>query len=902
MLTAAESIPSIIPTGSKFDLTTDIDLCIRKVGSSIGAFINAMPTSLIGKPIASILQPVQGQIFPSQQLLSSPSRAEYFTFGILKPEAEPVTSLWKVSLLEANEAAPYFKWTCCLIDQSTSPNEEGRNGSISSLPLLASAQNGAHKHSDSNGTSTSVIDAVSQSTSIFFVIDEGALIKYSSPGIAEILGFCPKLAIGHSVYDYVDSGDIHKLKNLINSSGEAHASISALNIRLLNTKKDWIWVDVSIKMERSDEMILLFERLPDKAVSQPIVRQFSKTINDIVNSITDGFVAVDENMIVRIWNHVAEKVTGVAREDILGKHLVEEFPTIVSSDFYPHFKRAFDEKVTINEETYIIPLDLWFDLTVYPHENGLFIYFKDITVRKNQEMLLAVEKNVLEINARPNASLKDTIDTLLQEIHNIYVSTFCSVILYQEKDRSIHHLSGNWMSQQFIDSFDGKNCDLELGPFVRAISERKAVIDNAAGKSFEGSSEDMATRIHSCWSFPIVNGREEVLGCFSCYHSKSLEATEKHLRLFERMASFISIIIENRRAEENIRLSNDRYLLAARVSSQAIWDWDVKESVIFLGEGFSRIFEYDPSENIIPFDTWKQRIHHTDRDKVIKSLTDFTDRKDTGLWSCEYRFKKAGGEYSLVVNKGYITFNSNGDTIRMIGSIEDVTEKKNLEKKLIKEEIEKQRIIAQAIVDAQESERAKIGKELHDNVNQVLSTAKLFLEVAKTNGKDRISLIGKSAVQIHHAINEIRHISQSLVPPSISDIGLSESIKDLVQNIAVSKTLKVEYNNIGDIEKNITDNQKVMIFRVIQEQVNNVLKHAEATRISIQLRVDNKEIELVIADNGKGFDQEKTRMKKGVGLTNIASRVDLFNGKVDIISAPGEGCQLVVKILRNLKQ
>src|SRR3712207_8922469 len=92
----------------------------------------------------------------------------------------------------------------------------------------------------------------------------------------------------------------------------------------------------------------------------------------------------------------------------------------------------------------------------------------------------------------------------------------------------------------------------------------------------------------------------------------------------------------------------------------------------------------------------------------------------------------------------------------MVGSIEDVTEKKRLEKKLIKQEIDKQKLVAQAVVDAQEKERGEIGKELHDNVNQILSTAKLFLEVAKTNNKERAKLIKRSADHIHHAINEIR--------------------------------------------------------------------------------------------------------------------------------------------------
>lgn len=641
---------------------------------------------------------------------------------------------------------------------------------------------------------------------------------------------------------------------------------------------------------------------PGHAAALPFVKEFSKIVNQIVNSITDGFVAIDENMTVRLWNSIAEKLIDVKKEEISGKKITEYFPIIITSGFHKYFERAIKEKVTINIEQYVVPLDLWFDITLYPHDRGLFIYFKDITVRKNQETLLGIEKNVLEINSKPEATLKGTVDILLEQVHNIYRNTICSVVLLQEKDQTLWYLSGPALTDKFHDSFEGKRVDPQFGPFAAAISKRKLVIEcNFALSPTEQFETLPFQEIKSCWSFPIINARDQVLGSFSCYHTRPLEATEKHLSLFERMADFLCIIIENREAEEKVRISNDRYILATRATNQAIWDWDVKESKIFLGEGFFRLFEYDPSDTIISFETWKQRIHGTERERVIKSLLSFINKKDQGLWTCEYRFKKAGGAHAIVVNKGYLTFDSKGETVRMIGSMEDVTEKKNFENNLIKEEIEKQRLVAQAIVDAQESERAKIGKELHDNVNQVLSTAKLFLEVAKTNSKERIKLIGKSAEQIHHAINEIRHISQSLVPPSIGDIGLAESIKDLVQNIAVSKTLKVDYNNVGDIEKNISENQKVMIFRIIQEQVNNVLKHAEATRISIQLKVDNKEIELVITDNGKGFDQGIIKTKKGVGLSNIASRVDLFNGTMEIISAPGKGCQLNVKILRTIK-
>jgi signal transduction histidine kinase len=219
-----------------------------------------------------------------------------------------------------------------------------------------------------------------------------------------------------------------------------------------------------------------------------------------------------------------------------------------------------------------------------------------------------------------------------------------------------------------------------------------------------------------------------------------------------------------------------------------------------------------------------------------------------------------------------------------------------LEGQLLTQEINKQKSIAQAVVDAQEKERAEIGKELHDNVNQILSTAKLYLELAKTDTKQKDTLIKRSADSIFTAINEIRHISKALVPPSVKDLGLIDSVNDLVESLRMTNALQVQFTHSGDFDNIIDDKQKLMLFRIIQEQVNNVLKHAAASRIIIDLKLNGKLINLSIVDNGKGFELEKVKFKKGVGLSNIESRAHLFNGEVIITTAPGKGCRLFIQV------
>jgi signal transduction histidine kinase len=232
----------------------------------------------------------------------------------------------------------------------------------------------------------------------------------------------------------------------------------------------------------------------------------------------------------------------------------------------------------------------------------------------------------------------------------------------------------------------------------------------------------------------------------------------------------------------------------------------------------------------------------------------------------------------------------------MIGSMQDITEKKELESKLLQQELDKQKLVAQAVINAQEKERADIGKELHDNVNQILTTAKLYLEMAKHGDANTAEQIARCADNISEAINEIRTISRSLVPASIGDLGLVISIQDLVENINATRQLEVSFHYEGDIDVRIDEKRKLMLFRIIQEQVNNVLRHAGANLLTIGLLLDEATISLTIWDDGKGFEPENAKAKKGVGLANIASRAQLFNGKVNINSAPGQGCTLIVTV------
>jgi two-component system sensor histidine kinase UhpB len=183
---------------------------------------------------------------------------------------------------------------------------------------------------------------------------------------------------------------------------------------------------------------------------------------------------------------------------------------------------------------------------------------------------------------------------------------------------------------------------------------------------------------------------------------------------------------------------------------------------------------------------------------------------------------------------------------------------------------------------------------LHDNINQILVTIKLYLELAMDDTKSKDDLIKRSAEKIMYCITEIRTLSKSLAPPSLNDYGLVEAITELIENIRLTKTFNIDLNIKLDSINKFDSLQQLYIYRIIQEQLNNIIKHADAKNVSVELLEKNDSIDLIIHDDGKGFNPKEK--SGGIGLTNIQNRAELLNGSLEIISAPNEGCLLRVKI------
>lgn len=340
--------------------------------------------------------------------------------------------------------------------------------------------------------------------------------------------------------------------------------------------------------------------------------------------------------------------------------------------------------------------------------------------------------------------------------------------------------------------------------------------------------------------------------------------------------------------EKELKKSNERFYYVSQITSDAIWDVDLETKVIYRSEAFCRLSGYNREEIGAHLDWWFNLVHPDDR-KRVKRKVNMHIEKGLERWEDEYRFQCADGSYKYLYDSGIILYR-NGKPVRILGAIRDLTERKKLEKQLLDEQVQRHKEITQASLAAQEQEKSNISRELHDNVNQILMSAKLFVDTAKRTPDQATELLDKAIEYQLIALQEIRKLSKSLSTSHIKAVGLKDSVTDIIQSMKLLN-LDVHFIFNNNVEEKLSDEQRLMVFRIIQEQTSNIIKYAEAKTVEIMINEMNDMVHLVISDDGVGFDPDDHN-EKGIGFINITSRAEAYNGKVNIIAAPGSGCTL----------
>ena len=346
---------------------------------------------------------------------------------------------------------------------------------------------------------------------------------------------------------------------------------------------------------------------------------------------------------------------------------------------------------------------------------------------------------------------------------------------------------------------------------------------------------------------------------------------------------------QKKKTEQELVQSESRLARAQQIAHLGSWELNFATNIVRWSDEACNIYGLAPGQNLQSFETAVSFIHPEDADIELYKVA--ASRNSLSDFSSNYRIVRSNGSVRHIYSESKLEFDLNGKPTGLHGIMQDVTEKDLLEQEMAEVRRAKQSEITAAVMTAQETQRAAIGGELHENLNQILGAAKLYIDMAKTDETNRKMFLDKSSEYIVTVIEEIRKISKTLSSPG-KELGLFNSINILLDDIISVPPVKILFFENDVKEMYLNEKLQLTIFRIVQEQVNNILKHAKATQATISLSRQENEVALFISDNGKGTDILNNN--DGVGIKNIMSRADLHNGKVTVVSKPGDGYKLKV--------
>ena len=305
-----------------------------------------------------------------------------------------------------------------------------------------------------------------------------------------------------------------------------------------------------------------------------------------------------------------------------------------------------------------------------------------------------------------------------------------------------------------------------------------------------------------------------------------------------------------------------------------------EEKFVYVNPGFEKIMGYSIDE--LKETSFNQWIYMEDIKKIKENyLSRVSGEKPTD----QYTFRAVRRNGALLYIEAIVSKIIYGNRPAVIGTIVDITD-----------HVEEEKRIGKAVNDAQEKERMQIGMELHDNVKQIMAASMINLDFLKNRLDDQKAtneILDKVIGYIREAMDELRKLSHQLAPSIDPTIPLEEKIEILVNTMNAANTLKVYYR-LDEFEQPVSNDVQLTLYRILQEQFNNILKYAKASTVFISVKHYRDNIQLSIKDDGEGFNL--IAKKNGIGFENIKRRVEALDGQVRIFSAPGDGCEVSVQI------
>ncbi len=353
--------------------------------------------------------------------------------------------------------------------------------------------------------------------------------------------------------------------------------------------------------------------------------------------------------------------------------------------------------------------------------------------------------------------------------------------------------------------------------------------------------------------------------------------------------------LESRVAQRTAELQTalDRWELVTQATHDGVYDWDLTTHLIVHSPHWNEMHGLGNEDGDETFEQWSNRIYPDDRPRVLSHLDEYLTGNRQEFRE-EYRIRRRDHRLIWVLDRAYALWNEKGQAVRMVGSEKDITQRKHAEAQLRQHETQLVDLTTK-LLRAQDQERQRIARELHDDMTQRLAVLAVEIgslarsDSSNTPPQPHIEHLRKTAAQL---AEDIHNFAYRLHPSLLEHLGLEAAIRDHVDDFSRRTGLKIQYIQ-RDVPPSISMDVATCLYRVTQESLQNVLKHAEASEVLVRLLGTAAGVGVCIRDNGKGFIPEPSiPTSHGLGLISMEERVRLFQGTFRIRSSPGEGTEV----------
>lgn len=695
----------------------------------------------------------------------------------------------------------------------------------------------------------------SLSPDLFCIADLEGYFKRVNPAFCALLGYTEEDLLSESFLNLVHPDDRQVTLQVLAEQREGISTVFFEN-RYRKKSGQWCWLTWTARVDSQRRLAFAVARESTKRKAYEQALGVShKDIATILDSITDAFFAVDRDWKITYWNRQAELVVGRECREVLGRNLWDCFPEEVGLGFYTRYQEAILTQTSARFESYLQRTGRWLEVSAFPSREGLSVYFRDIDERKRKEQALERMNERYRLLTKATGGVVWDWDLSKGRTY-YYEDNFRSVFGY---DVVNDYLPYEYWVSELLHPDDRPRIFDEI---EQIIAERKDFwASEYRLKKADGTYAYVQAR-----GFVLKDESGNVLNMIGFTEDISAHKEAEHV-LQEREESYRQLFNNAPLPQVICDAKTFRFL---KVNEAALRHYGYSKDE-FLSLHFPDLYEAGEREK-------------------LEQYTQLVRSKSHSVQAEGVHRKKHGQAIKVELSAVAITYRQRA---ALLVTIHDVTEKRKLQERLVRLRLLEQKKIMQAQMKGQEQERLTIGRELHDNINQQLTAAKLILDLARTSEDMRKELIGRCENMLQNAINEIRALSKSLVFPALYDAGLAEAVKELLATYEMTQPFALQFIYACP-DHHLSQDISIMLFRIIQEQLVNISRYAEATQVTISVEQSGTVVSLRIADNGKGFDLKKKSM--GIGISNIRNRVELCNGSMAIHTAEGRGCEMLIQV------